>query len=66
MRHTNESTSWVVYRVAAKGTRPAMTAVCDQHEWDAMEAATPGLNTLVRDGIASEGEAEQLARRQGE
>jgi hypothetical protein len=39
-----------------------MTAVCDQREWDAMETATPGLHTLIRGGILSEGEAEQLAR----
>jgi hypothetical protein len=38
------------------------SAVCEQSEWDAMEKERPGFHTLVRSGIANEGEAEQLAR----
>src|SRR5262249_32629167 len=37
-------------------------AVCAQGEWDAMERANPGHHTLVKGGIATEGEAERLAR----
>ena len=37
-------------------------AVCEQSEWEAMERDRPGLHTLIRSGIASEGEAERLAR----
>jgi hypothetical protein len=37
-------------------------AVCVQSEWDATEAARPGYYTLIRAGIATEGEAERLAR----
>jgi len=39
-----------------------MNAVCEQSEWDEMEAARPGLHQLVCGGIASEAEAELLAR----
>jgi hypothetical protein len=39
-----------------------MRAVCEQAEWDAMELAKPGVNTLIRAGITNEGEAERLAR----
>ena len=53
---------WVIYRVAVKGGRDGPTAVCESGEWDAMEAARPGIHTLLRTGIANEGEAERLAR----
>jgi hypothetical protein len=39
-----------------------MHAVCSQEEWDAMERARPGHHQLVQAGIASEREAELLAR----
>jgi hypothetical protein len=39
-----------------------MRAVCDKAEWDAMELANPGVNTLIHAGITNEGEAERLAR----
>jgi hypothetical protein len=39
-----------------------MNAVCEQEVWDAMNRARPGFYTLIREGIATEGEAEQLAR----
>jgi hypothetical protein len=45
-----------------KGMEQGPNAVCDQAEWDAMEAASPGVNRLIRGGIASEAEAERLAR----
>lgn len=54
--------SWVVYLMAVKKNAAGMNAVCEQGEWDAMELARPGLHTLVRSGIASEAEAERLAR----
>jgi hypothetical protein len=37
-------------------------AVCEQGEWEAMELAEPGVNTLVRGRIGTEEEAEKLAR----
>lgn len=53
--------TWVVYKMTVHG-KPAMNAVCEQSEWEAMEQATPGYHTLVQAGIQSEGEAEMLAR----
>lgn len=53
---------WVVYRMPMKGMPDGMNAVCEQDEWDAMELQRPGFNTLIREGITSEGEAERLAR----
>jgi hypothetical protein len=53
---------WVVYQAAVKGMDQGPNAVCEQGEWDAMEAASPGVNRLIRWGITSEAEAERLAR----
>ena len=53
--------TWVVYLMNGKKTI-GMKAVCEQSEWDAMELAHPGIRHLVRDGIATESEAELLAR----
>jgi hypothetical protein len=59
---TTRTTVWVVYQAAVKGMERGPNAICDQAEWDAMEAAAPGVNRLIRGGIASEAEAERLAR----
>jgi hypothetical protein len=40
----------------------AVRAVCEQNEWDRMEATRPGHYTLIRGGITNEAEAEKLAR----
>jgi hypothetical protein len=52
---------WVVYRMTIHN-KPATNAMCSQSEWDAMELAKPGYHTLIQGGIASENEAERLAR----
>jgi hypothetical protein len=54
--------TWVVYQPTTIGKIRGSTAVCSQAEWAAMERARPGYHTLIRDGIASEGEAERLVR----
>ncbi|MBN9521857.1 hypothetical protein J0H58_25630 [bacterium] len=54
--------SWVVYQSAGTGDAVGPNAVCEQAEWEAMEAAAPGRNRLIRAGIVTEGEAERLAR----
>jgi hypothetical protein len=59
---TEEGVLWVVYKMTLHGKPLGMNAVCEQSEWDAMERAQPGYHTLIRAGIASEGEAERLAR----
>jgi hypothetical protein len=62
MSKTEKPTSWVVYRMTIHGKPSGVSAVCEQGEWDAMELARPGYHILVRAGVASEGEAERLAR----
>jgi hypothetical protein len=64
MRTTEKPVSWVVYRMTIHGKSNGMHAVCEQDEWDAMERARPGYHTLILGGIATEGEAERLARMQ--
>jgi hypothetical protein len=54
--------TWVVYSIPMKGSPGGVRAVCEQGEWDAMDGVRPGFFTLVRGGIANEGEAERLAR----
>lgn len=61
MRKSALEQAWVVYRVSLRGV-PTGAAVCGQSEWDAMERAEPGRHALIRGGIASEAEAEALAR----
>jgi hypothetical protein len=53
--------SWVVYKMKIAGPQ-GPNAVCEQAEWDEMERVNPGYHTLIRQGIASEPEAERLAR----
>jgi hypothetical protein len=60
-----ESVTWVVYQMTIHNKPAGMKAVCEQGEWEAMELARPGYHTLIRAGIASEGEAERLARSDG-
>jgi hypothetical protein len=54
--------TWVVYSFPMKGCPDGVRAVCEQSEWEAMDAAKPGFFTLVQGGFRNEGEAEQLAR----
>jgi hypothetical protein len=53
---------WVVYEVIARRQPCGARGVCEHSEWDAMLQARPGQLTLVLAGIASEAEAERLAR----
>jgi hypothetical protein len=39
-------------------------ALCELTEWNAMELAQPGFQTLIQKGFASESEVENLARKQ--
>ena len=47
----------VVYRMPVSKAPDGMRAVCERAEWDAIELANPGANTLIRAGITNEGEA---------
>jgi hypothetical protein len=62
MPKSRRAVSWVVYQSNLDGKTAGRNAVCSQAEWDAMELAKPGQHVLVRSGIASEAEAERLAR----
>jgi hypothetical protein len=62
MSKAERNASWVVYQMTVSGQPSGRNAVCEQAEWDAMEAERPGYHTLVRAGIPTEGEAERLAR----
>jgi hypothetical protein len=54
--------TWVVYQMPVKGVPEGVRGICEQREWEAMELAKPGVNTLIQAGIVNEGEAERLAR----
>jgi len=61
MRKSGNVAPWAVYQMTVQG-KPGPKVVCFQHEWDAVEAATPGLHKLIKGGILNESEAERLAR----
>lgn len=62
MPNTAKCLMWVVYRQEIHGKPTGANAVCEQGEWDAMGHAQLAQRSLIRSGIVSEGEAEQLAR----
>lgn len=62
MRITEVCTAWVVYRMTLHGNAVAGNVVCEQREWDALDAARPGFHTLLHTGLKTEQEAEKLAR----
>jgi len=62
MRKSEQAVAWVVYKTILNSKTPAMSVVCEQREWEAMEQERPGYQTLVRAGITKEAEAEALAR----
>ena len=57
-----KTVSWVVYQTPTRIKPGVVHAVCDDREWDTLTTGRPGYYTLVQSGIASEGEAEMLAR----
>ncbi len=62
MRKRVPTNSWVIYQTINKGVVTGPNSVCEQSEWEEMERARPGAQSLVQQGIASEGVAERLAR----
>jgi hypothetical protein len=63
MSKQEKPVTWAVYLMTVHKQTDRIAAVCEQSEWDAMELARPGYHHLIRGGIASEVEAEMLARR---
>lgn len=53
--------TWVVYSKPQKMSEPALV-VCTETEWEKINLAHPGVNTLVQSGILSESVAERVAR----
>jgi hypothetical protein len=62
MRSSRNAGPWVVYQLSVKGQPSGINVVCEQAEWDALDGANPGVHTLVKAGIVTEGEAERHAR----
>lgn len=62
MRSSQICTAWVVYRMTMPKQVVGGNVVCEQSEWDAIDAARPGYHTLLHVGIKTEQEAEKLAR----
>ena len=62
MRKLAQNESWVIYQTVSKGVVSAQNSVCERDEWAALEQLRPGAQVMVRQGIASEGVAERLAR----
>ncbi len=62
MRKLERDESWVIYQTVSKGVVTGPNSVCEQNEWEEMERLRPGAQSLVQQGIASEGVAERLAR----
>jgi hypothetical protein len=54
--------TWVVYRMTLSKGMDGGNVVCEQREWDAIERSRPSYHLLVQSGIATEQEAEKLAR----
>jgi hypothetical protein len=54
--------TWVVYEKLFLHESTGLNAVCEQSEWEEMERIRPGLQNLIKAGIATEVEAERYAR----
>ncbi len=64
MRQKAQCNAWVVYRMTTivSRTPTEVNVVCEQEEWEGIQREKPDTHTLVRGGIATEEEAEKLAR----
>jgi hypothetical protein len=62
MRINEVCRAWVVYRMTLHGNAVGGNVVCEQREWELIEAQRPGYHTLLHTGLKTEQEAEKLAR----
>ncbi len=62
MRVTEICRAWVVYRMTLSKNAIGGNVVCEQREWEGIEANRPGYHTLLHSGIGTEEAAEKLAR----
>ena len=56
------ASTWVVYQIIAPDGSLGPRAVCSQTEWLRIESGASGTVSLIRSEIASEADAERLAR----
>jgi len=63
-RKSGKPITWVVYKrsLIHQKQQTESFAVCEQSEWDELEAAGPGVHTLVQGGFEIESDAEKHAR----
>ena len=61
---TNQPVTWVVYQrtLLTNKKQYISNAVCEQSEWDELQAGESSGLTLVQDGFLHEGDAERHAR----
>ena len=62
MRVTEVCRAWVVYKMTMPKNMIGGNVVCEQREWEVLEASRPGYHTLLHSGLKTEQEAEKLAR----
>jgi hypothetical protein len=62
MRQAKPPREWVVYRTPPIGKDGPGVVVAERAEWERLERERPGQYTLLRGGMANEGEAETFAR----
>jgi hypothetical protein len=62
MRSNEICRAWVVYRMTLPKDAVGGNVVCEQREWDVLDASRPGYHTLVHAGLKTEQGAEKLAR----
>jgi hypothetical protein len=62
MKRWHRPTGWVVYESAIHVRGRRLAVVCEQTEWDVLPPDIRRNYILVKDGIATEGEAELVAR----
>jgi hypothetical protein len=61
MRKPEADELWAVYQVAA-GKQAGTRVMCPQSQWEELTLNQPNANVLIQDRIASESDAEKLAR----
>jgi hypothetical protein len=62
MRIIEVCRAWVVYKMTMPKNVLGGNVVCEQREWEVLDAARPGYHTLLYSGLKTEQEAEKLAR----
>ena len=51
MHYTTRTTTWVVYHAAVPANQTPTMAMCEQHQWEALQRTQPDRFVLVQAGI---------------